>query len=63
VGGWWVVGGGGGGGWGVGGGGAALAPPLAPVGASSIRVAKKNARCLGLPELLRKQASGLAGMT
>jgi hypothetical protein len=46
------------------GGGAAPAPPLVGNGrfcASSIRVAKENARCPGLPGLARKP-EGLAGM-
>jgi hypothetical protein len=44
-----------------GGGGAAPAPPLVGSGrfcASSIRLAKKNARCPGLPEVLRRAWPG-----
>jgi hypothetical protein len=53
----WLAGGGGLGG------GAAPAPPLAPWGASSIRVAKKNARCPGLAGMaeLRPLFPGVAG--
>jgi hypothetical protein len=42
--------------------GAAPAPTGGAWGASSIRVPKKNARCPGLPELLRKAWPGWPGL-